>query len=85
MRSDRLPRFYFHVHDHAGVTTDLDGREFPDLMAAQREAIKGVRSILGYEVSKGLIDLTGRIEIAAPDGGVLLTIAFADAVSLRTS
>ena len=79
-----MPRFHFHVHDHSGITQDADGLELPDLDAARAEAIKGVRSILSYEVRQGLIDLTGRIDVAAPDGRVLLSIAVADIVQLRT-
>jgi len=80
-----LPHFHFHVHDHLGLTHDSDGRELPDIEAARHEAVKGVRSILGDEVSRGLIDLRGRIEVADPDGKVLLAIPYMEAVSLRIS
>jgi hypothetical protein len=79
-----LPRFHFHVHDHSGVMLDVQGRELADLDAARREAIKGARSILSYEVLQGLIDLTGRIDVADPDGRVLFSMPFLDTVRLRT-
>ena len=79
-----MPRFHFHVHDHSGETHDLDGRELPDLAAARAEAIKGVRSILSYEARQGLIDLTGRIDVADAEGRVLFSIPTADTVLLRT-
>jgi hypothetical protein len=65
------------------VTHDPDGREFPDLAAARVEAIKGVRSIISFEVLDGLIDLTGRIEVADSEGRVVLSIPYLEAVGLR--
>ncbi len=79
-----MPRFHFHVHDHSGVTQDVQGRELPDLAAARAEAIKGVRSIHSYEVLHGQIDLTRRIDVADPEGRVLFSIPSVDAVRLRT-
>jgi hypothetical protein len=63
---------------------DVQGRELADIDAARREAIKGARSILSYEVLQGLIDLTGRIDVADPDGRVLFSMPFLDTVRLRT-
>ena len=78
-----MPRFHFHVHDHSGVAQDVQGRELPDLASARAEAIKGVRSILSYEVLHGLVDLTGRIDVADSEGRVLFSIPAVDTIRLR--
>ena len=77
-----MPRFHLHVHDRLGVTEDFEGRELPTLAVGGKEAVKGVRSILSHDVSQGILDLRGRMEVADSDGEVLLVIAFADALEL---
>ena len=62
---------------------DPDGQELPDLDAARQQAVEGVQSILSDEVTQGLLDLTGYVEIADADQKVLAVVRFIDAISLR--
>jgi hypothetical protein len=34
-----MPRFYFHLHHDGKVTADVEGEEFPDVDAANCEAV----------------------------------------------
>jgi hypothetical protein len=75
-------RYYFDIHNSIGFVEDEEGRDLPDLETARTEALKGIRSILGEDVQKGVVDLQGRLEIRDGDG-VILTIPFAEAVEIR--
>jgi hypothetical protein len=79
-----VPRFHLNIFNGDGESPDEEGQVLPDLAAARSEAIRGIRSLLANELSSGAIELGGRIEIADVDGKVLQTIAFADAVEIRT-
>ena len=78
-----MPIFYFHVYNGAGVAMDDEGQDLPDLAAAHKKAVEGIRSIISEEASAGLIDLTGRLEVADADGNVLLTVQFDETEQLR--
>jgi hypothetical protein len=75
-------RYYFDIHNSIGFVEDEEGRDLPDLETARAEALKGIRSILGEDVQKGVVDLRGRLEIRDGDG-VILTIPFAEAIEIR--
>jgi hypothetical protein len=77
-----VPLYFFHVHNSIGFVEDEEGRELPDLETARAEGLKGVRSILAEDVSKGHLDLGGRLEVIDEQGRLVLTIAFADALDL---
>lgn len=77
-----MPRYFFNVENGFGFVEDEEGRELPDLEAARAEALKGVRSILAEDVSKGRLDLDGRLDVKDEAGRVVLTISFAEAISL---
>jgi hypothetical protein len=81
-RRKSVPLFHLNVFDSAGDALDEEGQELADLEAAHAEAIRGIRSLLGSELSEGRMDLAGRIEIADDDGRLLQTIAFRDAVKI---
>jgi hypothetical protein len=78
-----VPRFFFHIHDHRGEAIDAEGRELASVEMARKEAIKGVRSILSYEALRGLMDLTGRIEVADQEGRVLFCLQYSETVEVR--
>jgi hypothetical protein len=79
-----MPRYHFHLYDGQGLVRDEEGREHPNLAAAREAAVKDARSIIGEDTAKGLIDLTCRIEITDPEGRVLATLPFSEAVVVRT-
>jgi hypothetical protein len=76
-------RYHFNIHNGAGFVEDEEGRELADLEAARAEGLKGIRSIVGEEVLKGILDLDGRLEVCDRDGTLVLTIPFAEAVKVR--
>jgi len=78
-----VSRFHFNVFNTIGDTPDEEGQELADLDAARTEAIRGIRSLLASEVQDGAMYLRGRIEIADPEGRILETIAFQDAVTIE--
>ena len=77
-----MPRYQLHLFDSVGLSRDEERLELADLDAARGEAVRAVRSILSDEVKHGRVDLTGRIEITAPDQQVLAVLHFRDAVEL---
>jgi hypothetical protein len=77
-----MPRFYFHLTNQVSAR-DEEGRELADLDEAVAAATFDIRSILGEDVSRGRIDLRGRIDIADETQTILRSIGFADAVQLR--
>ncbi|TFI56592.1 hypothetical protein E2493_19505 [Sphingomonas parva] len=56
--------------------------DLPDLAAARKKAIEGVRSMLSDEIKTGRIDLAGRIEITDESGNLLAEIPFEEAVRI---
>lgn len=80
--SQRVPKFYFVVHDVAGVAADDDGAELADFEAACRHATAGARSIMSDGVRDGMLDLSGFIEIEDQDRVVLDRVNFRDALKI---
>jgi hypothetical protein len=78
-----MPRYHFHVDNGTGETRDEVGVELPDLEAARREALSGIRSILRDEIAGGSIDFAGRVRITDQDDYHLLDVPFLTAVDLR--
>ena len=52
-----MGRFYFHVRTGDRLTPDEEGIEFPDLAAAQHEAVLAAREVLADAI------MTGRSEV----------------------
>lgn len=76
--------FYrLNIWNGIGFVLDEEGRELPDLATARREAIEGIRSLISEEARDGVLDLTGRIEIADADGNILCEVGYAEAMDLR--
>jgi hypothetical protein len=78
-----MARYHFHIHDGAGFVEDEEGRELPDLEAARREGLRGIRSIVSEDLMNGVLDLRGRLEVVDDAGHRVLTIPFAEAVDIR--
>jgi hypothetical protein len=78
-----MPRYFFNLHEADGIAEDPEGSEFPDILAARREAIAGARSIIKDGAGRGIVDLTGWIEVVDADGQPVLTVPFVEAVKLR--
>jgi hypothetical protein len=78
-----MQHYFFHVQNGQGYTRDDEGRELRDLEEARREAIIGIRSILADELTSGIVDLRGRLDICDRDDALLLSVAFHEVVELR--
>lgn len=78
-----MSRYYFHVHNGAGLVLDHEGVELRSLEQARLAAVKGARSLISADVEAGLLDLNGRIEVVDASGTVVMVVAFRDAVVIR--
>lgn len=76
-------RYFFHILNGNGCTRDEEGQELSDLDAARQSALAGIRSVLGEELMRGVVDLSGRLDICDADDRVLLSIPFAEAVQVQ--
>jgi hypothetical protein len=77
-----MTRFFFHLHECGRVTNDLEGRELPDLAAAQHHAEAAARDIMCSEMVDGELCLACHIEIENCDDGARSTVRFRDAVRI---
>jgi len=78
-----MPRFFFHIVNGNGFTEDEEGQELPDAERARAIAVDSARSLLSAEVSRGELDLTGRIEVADAGGKPLMAVKFDEVVEIR--
>ena len=76
-----MPRFFFHVYDHA-VALDEEGLELPDLQAAEREAVRGARSLACEQIEHGELHLDHRIDVEDEGGEALFSIRFGEAIDV---
>jgi hypothetical protein len=79
-----MPLYFLDVRNTDIRAKDMEGHELPDLEAARREAIAGIRSILAHEVAEGRLDLRGEIRIEDEQGNVVLVVPYADALEVKT-
>ena len=77
-----MTHYYLHQRGGPHEFIDEEGQELPDLDAARRCAIGGIRSILADEVMHGRFHLDERIDICTSDGRPLLSVAFSEAVAV---
>lgn len=74
--------FMFHLHECGTLTPDEEGKELPDLAAAQTYAEAAARSIMCAEVEQGGLCLSCHIEIENGDSGERTRVWFRDAVKI---
>jgi len=78
-----MPNYRLHLINAHIDCDDAEGQDLPSLDEARAKAIEGIRGVLGDELSHGTLDLRGRVIIEDARGAVLMTIPFAEAVSIR--
>ncbi|MCK0533111.1 DUF6894 family protein [Sphingobium agri] len=78
-----MRRLHFDLHNGTGFTSDKEGRELADEEDARDVAIRSIRSILSEEVLRGMVDLTGWIDIRNEAGIEIGRVTFSEAVCLR--
>jgi hypothetical protein len=77
-----VPRFYFHVCNGNGFTEDEEGSEHKDVSAARTNAVRGLRDIMASELKAGDLNLGSFIEIEDEKHQLVMTVPFADAVTV---
>lgn len=77
-----MTRLFFDIHNGTGLTEDQEGQAIP-IEEARAFAIRSIRSILSDEVLRGMLDLTGRIEIRTDAHESIGTIGFDEAIEMR--
>jgi hypothetical protein len=78
-----VPRYFLDVCNTDVDAGDPEGRELPNLEAARREAIAGIRSILAHEAAEGRLDLRGEIRIRNARGEIVRVVPYGDALEIR--
>ena len=79
-----MPRFRFHLYNDI-ETMDPVGRVFPDLAAAQVDAIRNARALMATELTgKGEINIGHWIELE-DEAGEIVVVPFRDAVTIHDS
>ena len=67
-----------------GTATDPEGCEYKDLAAAEQAALRSVRVLLSYDLTRtGELVLDHLIEITDPAGALLLVVPFEAGVKIR--
>ena len=78
-----VPRYFFDLHDDI-IAIDEEGRELPDLHAAQLHALKEARQMISALVLEhGKVDLRHNIRVRDEGGLPLYLVEFEDAVSVQ--
>ena len=77
-----MPRFYFHVFNSIEAR-DMQGTEFPNLFAARKKAVQGVRELIAEEIKlKGQLYLSHYLEIE-DEFGTITPLRFGDCVEVN--
>lgn len=77
-----MAHFFFHLDECGTITSDLEGRELPDLEQAKLSAIIDARSIMSSEVSLGRLCMSCHIDIEDDQCRHLAQISFQEALSI---
>lgn len=73
----------FHLVEPSASIFDEEGLELPDIDAARDVALKAARDIMAADLkATGKIDLAHRIDVTDVSGTVLLSVPFADVVTI---
>jgi len=77
-----MPRYFFHIYDDL-VVRDEEGTELPDAAAARRDAVAGIREMMGEQLRCGRLILHHRVEVEDERGALVLVVPFAEAVTIE--
>ena len=78
-----VPRFYFHICNGDGFTTDDEGQELADAAAARATAVQGLRDIMASELKDGILKTASFIEIEDESHELIMTVLFSEAVRVE--
>lgn len=75
-------RYFFHLRESGDYVVDEEGRELPDIAAAEAAARMNARSVIAGEAMAGKLPLAACIEVDDEQGQRVLDLPFRDAVIL---
>jgi hypothetical protein len=80
-----MPHYHLHLYNSA-ESHGAEGRDFPDLTAANEEAIRNSRDLIAKHVKAGeAVDLDHRIDVAKDSGKLLASIGFRELITIKDS
>jgi hypothetical protein len=78
-----MPIYFIHVRQGRRLAKDTEGKCFPDLQAAEREAIRAAREMAAQRVRAGrTLQLSSRLEIVDATGKIAAVVTFKDAIPI---
>jgi len=77
-----MVRYFMHVKDRHGFTFDDTGCQLPSLAAVRRRALENARSLMCDDVSCGVLDLRGAIEVTDERGATVMVLPFSECVEI---
>jgi len=77
-----MPRYHFNIRNGHGFTRDEEGLELSSDADAQRQAVKGARSLISADVMDGTLDLGGQIEVTDDENDEVMTVRYCDVVKI---
>lgn len=77
-----MPRYFFHVRSHDGLSEDHEGTEFRTDALAHSEAIQSAREMMAEKILKGELVDGDVFEIVREDGSLLEVLPFRSVVRL---
>jgi uncharacterized protein DUF6894 len=79
-----MPIYFIHIYQRGRLAEDKDGKHFPNLKAAELEAIQAAREMGAQIVRAGkVLDLASRLEIVDANGRLASVVTFRDAIPIR--
>lgn len=80
-----MQTYYFHLRDGTDVLLDPVGRLLPSLSAVAGAALFEARAIISADAKGGEISLGQSIDVEDESGALVHSIAFVDAVRIKSS
>lgn len=77
-----MPRYFFHLRNGRHVLLDPDGQDLADDAAAAERALSEARFLISQDVLTGVIDLAQRVDVEDPEGRIIHSLAFTDAIDI---
>jgi hypothetical protein len=80
-----MPRYFFNVRDHEGLSEDDEGVECPDVATACREADLGVRELLAEAIKRKERVDHRTMEVTDESGAVVARIVYREILTETAS
>lgn len=77
-----MPKYFFSSRANGLVVVDDEGQDFDNVERAIAHAVVGARSLMAHQVTHGVLDLDGAVNITADEGVAVATVTFPQALSV---